>query len=156
MQQQIFTLFSKCLVLTNVTLQCCLRLCHSYAIVIVSAPKSFHSTPIVCFLHINYKVVSLTFRTLQTSQPSYLRSLLTIQPHRSVWSSSCLTLLRHPSITILKSTNQLFRVSAPQLWDKLPPHLRSPHNNITSTANTTDQWPFLRHCTLQLSLSVRT
>jgi hypothetical protein len=121
------------------------RIQNSLARAVVSAPKFTHSTPILRSLHwlkiperIHYKVISLTLKTLQTSQPSYLRSLLTIQPHRSTRSSSCLTLLRPPSISNLKSTNQSFRVSAPQLWNKLPPHLRSPPTNITSTAHTTD------------------
>jgi hypothetical protein len=118
------------------------RIQNSLARAVASAPKFTHSTPILRSLHwlkiperIHYKVISLTLKTLQTSQPSYLRSLLTIQPRRS---SSCLTLRRPPSISNLKSTNQSFSVSAPQLWNKLPPHLRSPSTNITSTAHTTD------------------
>src|SRR6218665_138252 len=47
---------------------------------------------------IEYKVISLTYNTLQSSQPSYLRQLFTIQPPRSTRSSSTLTLLR-PSVT---------------------------------------------------------
>src|SRR6218665_2448301 len=35
---------------------------------------------------IEYKVVSLTYKTLQSSQPSYLRQLFTIQPPRSTRS----------------------------------------------------------------------
>src|SRR6218665_387473 len=42
--------------------------------------------------------MSLTYNTLQPSQPSYLRQLFTIQPPRSIRSSSTLTLLR-PSVT---------------------------------------------------------
>src|SRR6218665_930803 len=45
-----------------------------------------------------HKAVSLTYKTLQSPQPSYLRQLFTIQPSRSTRSSSALTLLR-PTVT---------------------------------------------------------
>ncbi len=47
---------------------------------------------------IHYTVTALTLKPFQTSQPSYLRSLLTIQPHRSTRCSSCLTFLRPPPL----------------------------------------------------------
>src|SRR6218665_960612 len=70
---------------------------------------------------IEYKVISLTYNTLQSSQPSYLRQLFTIQPPRSTRSSSTLTLLR-PSVTSsLKFSNR--SIAVPPLWNKLPPAL---------------------------------
>src|SRR6218665_160050 len=49
--------------------------------------KHHHITPVLTSLHwlkvpqrIHYKIVSLTYSTLQTSQPSYIGQLLTIQP----------------------------------------------------------------------------
>src|SRR6218665_671942 len=66
-----------------------------------------------------YKVISLTYNTLQSSQPSYLRQLFVIQPPRSTRSSSTLTLLR-PSVTSsLKFSNRSIAVSDPPLWNKL-------------------------------------
>src|SRR6218665_2556847 len=66
--------------------------------------KHHHITPALKKLHwlkiperIEYKVISLTYNTLQSSQPSYLRQLFMIQPPRSTRSSSTLTLLR-PSV----------------------------------------------------------
>ena len=47
---------------------------------------------------IEYKVISLTYNTLKSSQPSYLRHLFTIQSSHSTRSSSTLTLLS-PSVT---------------------------------------------------------
>src|SRR6218665_2522536 len=44
------------------------------------------------------KAISLTYNTLQSPQPSYLRQMFTIQPSHSMRSSSALTLLR-PSVT---------------------------------------------------------
>src|SRR6218665_3855513 len=59
-------------------------------------PKHHHITPVLKKLHwlkiperIEYKVISLTYNTLQSSQPSlYQRQLFTIQPPRSTRSSS--------------------------------------------------------------------
>src|SRR6218665_3390331 len=93
--------------------------------------KHHHITPVLKKLHwlkiperIEYKVISLTYNTLQSSQPSYLRQLFTIQPPRSTRSSSTLTLLR-PSVTsLLKFSNHSIAVAVPPLWNKLPPAFR--------------------------------
>src|SRR6218665_1615079 len=54
---------------------------------VTKTPKHHHITPVLKKLHwlkipqrIEYKVTSLTYNTLQSSQPSYLRQLFTIQP----------------------------------------------------------------------------
>ena len=49
---------------------------------------------------IHFKVMSLTYNALQSSQPTYLRELFTIQPTRSTRSSSCLTFLEPRSLLI--------------------------------------------------------
>src|SRR6218665_2813164 len=98
---------------------------------VTKTPKHHHITPVLKKLHwlkiperIEYKVISLTYNTLQPSQPSYLRQLFTIQPPRSTRSSSTLTLLR-PSVTsLLKFSNHSIAVAVPPLWNKLPPALR--------------------------------
>ena len=86
---------------------------------------------------IEYKVISLTYNTLQSSQPSYLLQLFTIQPPRSTRSSSTLTLLR-PSVTSsLKFSNRSIAVAVPPLWNKLPPALRQmpdPSYELTRTS----------------------
>src|SRR6218665_3543672 len=70
---------------------------------VTKTPKHHQITPVLKKLHwfkmperIEYKVISLTYNTLQSSQPSYLRQLFTIQPPRSTRSSSTLTLLDRP------------------------------------------------------------
>src|SRR6218665_648430 len=111
-------------------------------------------TPVLKKIHwlkiperIEYKVISLTYNTLQSSQPSYLRQLFQIQPPRSPRSSSTLTLLR-PSVTSsLKFSNRPIAVAArlsgtnsPQHCDKCLIHptsslkplpLPSLHNSFT-------------------------
>src|SRR6218665_1815059 len=93
--------------------------------------KHHHITPVLKKLHwlkipqrIEYKVISLTYNTRQSSQPSYLRQLFTIQLPRSTLSSSTLTLLL-PSVTSsLKFSNRSIAVAVPPLLNKLLPALR--------------------------------
>src|SRR6218665_1024985 len=54
---------------------------------------------------IHFKVLSLTYNSLQSSQPTYLRELFTIQPTCSIRSSSCLTLSRPPVASHLMFSN---------------------------------------------------
>src|SRR6218665_2875987 len=96
---------------------------------VTKTPKHHHITPVIKKLHwlkiserTEYKVISLTsltYNTLQSSQPSYLRQSFTIQPPRSTRSSSTLTLLR-PSVTSsLKFSNRSIAVAVPPVLNKL-------------------------------------
>src|SRR6218665_1141518 len=74
---------------------------NSLARAVTRTPRHHHITPILKSLHwlkiperIHFKALSLTYNCLQSSQPTYLRELFTIQPTRSTRSSSCLTLSR--------------------------------------------------------------
>jgi hypothetical protein len=111
---------------------------------VTKTPKHHHITPVLKSLHwlkiperIEYKVLSLTYNTLQSSQPSYLRQLFSVQPLRSTRSSSTLTLLR-PSVTSsLKFANRSIAIAVPPLWNKLPPVLRQisdPSYELTKTS----------------------
>ena len=73
---------------------------------------------------IQYKVISVTYKLLQSSAPHYLRDLITIQSARSARSSSLVTLVHPPVQSNLKITKRSFRHAAPHLWNKLPPSLR--------------------------------
>src|SRR6218665_3777980 len=66
----------------------------------------------------------LTYNAFQTSQPSYIRQLLTIQPPWSTRSSSYLSWSRPPVPSSLKFCNRSFAYAAPTLWNGLPKHLR--------------------------------
>src|SRR6218665_298321 len=66
----------------------------------------------------HFKVLSVTYNSLQHSQPFYLRELFTTQPTRSIRSSSCLTIYRHPITSILSlssPTEPRPSVTAPRL-----------------------------------------
>src|SRR6218665_2868275 len=51
--------------------------------------------------------------------------LFTIQPTRSTRSSSCLTLSRPPVTSHLTFSKRAISVTAPRLWNDLPPELRT-------------------------------
>src|SRR6218665_1068947 len=99
---------------------------------ITRTPRHHHITPVLKSLHwlkiperIHFKVLSLTYNSLQSSQPTYLRELFTIQPTRSTRSSSCLTLSRPPVTFHLMFFNRAISITAPRLWNDLPPELRT-------------------------------
>src|SRR6218665_2556898 len=73
--------------------------------------KSLHWLKISQRIH--YKIASLTYSALQSSQPSYIRQLLTIQPPGSTRSSSYLSLSRPPVSSSLKFCNRSFAYAAP-------------------------------------------
>ena len=98
---------------------------------VTKTPKHHHITPVLKSLHwlkvpqrIHYKIVSLTYNAIQTSQPSYIRQLFTIQPSRSTRSSSYLSLSLPPVSSSLKFCNRSLVYAAPAIWNKLPKNLR--------------------------------
>ena len=123
-------------------LNCLQLLLNSTARVITKTPKFSHVSPILKSLHwlkikqrIDYKIISLTYKTLQTQQPKYLRSLLTVNNNSNTRSSSVLTLLRPPNSSRLKITNRSFSHHAPVIWNKLPLEMRQLAVHTNSQAN---------------------
>jgi len=78
---------------------------NSLALAVVKAPKFCHVTPILKSLYwlkinerIEYKLLSLTYKALITAQPTYLHSLISVQPLPcATRSSSVVTLSRPPT-----------------------------------------------------------
>ena len=106
----------------------------------MKAPKSCHITSILRSLHwlriterIEYKLLSLRYKVLTTTQPSYLHKLISIQRPRSTRSSSVVTLVRPASSSSLKITDCSFRYASPCLWNQLPLCLRQPHSGTSSS-----------------------
>jgi len=74
---------------------------------------------------------SLTYKSLKTGQPSYLRSVLSLPSRRCTQSSSLITLSR-PSLTSrLKIANNSYYRSVPVLWNSLPSDLRHVAHHVT-------------------------
>jgi len=107
---------------------------------VVKAPKSCHITPILRSLHwlritelIEYKLLSLTYNVLTTTQPPYHHNLISVQRPRSTRSSSVVTLARPPKSSSLKITDRSVRYASPCLWNQLPLSLRQPHCGTSSS-----------------------
>ena len=100
----------------------------------VKAPKSSLVTPILRPLHwlkinepIEYKLLSLTYKVLTTTQPDYLHNLISVQSSGRTRSSSVVTLARPSVSSSLQITNRYFRYASPYLWNQLPSSFRQPH-----------------------------
>jgi len=107
---------------------------------VMKAPKSCHITPILRSLHwlriterIEYKLLSLTYKVLTTTQPTYLHKLISVQRPRSTRSSSVVTLVRPPSSSSLKITDRSFHYASPCLWNWLTLSQRQPHSGTISS-----------------------
>ena len=116
---------------------------NSLARAVVKAPKSCHITPILWSLHwlrdserTEYNLLSLTDKTLSTTQPPYLHSLISVQPPCSTRSSLALvTLARPPTSLSLRITDRSFRYASPHLWNELPASVRESPNNTQRLSN---------------------
>ena len=115
---------------------------NSLARAVVKAPKSSHITPILRSLHwlkitehIEYKLLSLTYKVLTVTQPSYLHNLITVQPPRSTRSSSLVTLARPSTSCSLWITDRSFQYASPRLWNQLPASFHQPCTNLSSSAS---------------------
>ena len=105
---------------------------NSAARAVTKTPKFHHITPHLKSLHwlkitqrIQYKILSLTYKSLQYNKPSSISDLLTIQPTRSTRSSAVVTLQRPSNPSRLKISDRSFYFQAHALWNALPHHLRS-------------------------------
>ena len=84
---------------------------------------------------IEYKLLSLTYKVLTTTQPSYLYNLISVQPPRSTRSSSLVTLARPSTSSSLRITDRSFQYASPRLWNQLPAPLRQPRTNLSNSAS---------------------
>ena len=121
---------------------------NSAARAVSKTPRFTHISPILRSFHwlkidqrIQYKVLSLTYKTLQSQKPSYLYNLLNIQTNTSTRSSTSVTLQRPTVNSRLKITDRSFTHHAPVLWNSLPRDLRQPatHSSHTDVSCSTAQ-----------------
>jgi len=111
----------------------------SFARTVIKAPKSCHITPILRSLQwlriterIEYKLLSLTYKVLTTTQPPYLHNHISTQHPRSTRSLSFVTLARPLSSSSLKTTDRSFCYASPCLFNQLPLSLCKPHSGTSS------------------------
>ena len=120
---------------------------NSAARAVTKTPKFHHITPHLKSLHwlkitqrIQYKILSLTYKSLQYNKPSSISDLLTIQPTRSTRSSAVVTLQRPSNPSRLKISDRSFYFQAPVLWNALPHHLRSHSSESELSTGWMDPW----------------
>ena len=117
---------------------------NSAARAVAKHPKFHHVSPLLKSFHwlkinqrIQYKILSLTYKTLQSQQPVYLFSRLALQTKTKTRSSTAVTLLRPTVTSRLKLTNRSFTHYAPALWNTLPLEMRQPTSS-THPPNTSN------------------
>src|SRR5208282_3677078 len=93
---------------------------------------------------IPYKLISLTYSSLQHNSPIYLRRLPTIPTnHRSTRSTSVVTLFK-PSVK-LEAGKRSFSFAAPFLRNTLPKEMRQPSAGDPSVCLALTRGPFHKH-----------
>lgn len=101
--------------------------------------KFCHITPVLQSLHwlriderMKYKILSLTYKIITTSEPKYLSDLISIQKPGRTRSSKLLTLVRPTNKTHRAISQRAFQHAAPKLWNSLPSSFRLPHPDLPS------------------------
>ena len=75
---------------------------------------------------IEYKLLSLIYKVLTTSQPDYLHNLISVQSSGRTCSSATVTLARPSVSSSSQITNRSFTYASPYLWNRLPSSFRQP------------------------------
>ena len=102
------------------------RVQNTLARVVAQKPRFCHITPVLSDLHwlpvrhrISFKIATVTFRVLQSQQPSYLSSLIPrYVPARALRSSSSFSICVPPRKTTM-ATSKSFSSVAPSIWNSL-------------------------------------
>ena len=112
---------------------------NSLARAVCRTPRFTHITPVLHSLHwlkirerITYKIISLTFKALQTSQPTYLAAMVTLSVNNRTRSSKLVTLQRPPALR-RKIIDRSFFHEAPRIWNSLPASLRKPSDTVSGS-----------------------
>ena len=106
------------------------RVQNSLARAITNTSKYEHITPVLKSLHwlpvqqrIRFKLGLIVYKTLNSGQPEYLKSvLIPLTYHYSMRSSDCLCLVIPKSRTVLGE--RAFSVAGPAFWNSLPVSVR--------------------------------
>ena len=106
---------------------------NSLARAVFRCSKYAHVTPLLKSLHwlkvnerIIYKTVSLTYKSLVAPEQSYMSHLIKVKQPSTTRASKLVTLERPSIPSRCKLSNRSFQHPAPQIWNSLPPTLRTP------------------------------
>jgi len=120
------------------------------------SPRFTHISPVLKSLHwlkidqcIHYKILSITYKTVQSRKPSYLHNLLHIQSDTCTRSSTIVTLKRPTVSSRLKITDRSFTHHAPVLWNALPKEFCKPAIHFSHAIQVGSTPPLLNLSTSQ-------
>lgn len=89
-------------------------------------------TPVLSSLHwlpvrfrIDFKLVLFVFHTVNGLAPSYLSEILTVRDHGRALRSCGQLLFEVPRSRLKQWGDRSFAVTAPRLWNRLPPVIRT-------------------------------
>lgn len=107
------------------------RIQNTAARIVSGTHKYDHITPVLIDLHwlpinqrIMYKILLLTYKSLNGKAPSYLTDLLHIINFPIGLRSNDNNLLSIPATNFVRYGDRAFSHAAPSLWNKLPHHIR--------------------------------
>ena len=99
--------------------------------IVTNSSKYDHITEILKMLHwlpirqrIAFKVILLTYRSLNGTAPKYISELLTVRTHSLLLRSSSQLTLVVPPTRLKGYGDSSFTACAPRLWNSLPSHIR--------------------------------
>ena len=154
-------MFGTCQIMFQIT-KCCvwlplkkLQLIQNAAAKLIFGAKKFdHVTPILHTFHwlpiqlrIIFKVLLLTYKSLNGYGPIYLQDLLTLyQPSRCLRSSSAPLLLDVPKCMLKTYGERRFGVFASVQWNMLPVEIRT-SDSVSSFKSRLKTHLFLQHFT---------
>ena len=118
---------------------------NSLARTVANTPKYSHITPVLKSLHslkieqrTQYKLISLTYNIVTTSQPTYLyviSSLFKLTFNTRSLLSHLLVHLPPRPLRSLTSIDRSFQYASPHLWNQLPFSLREPVSPLYAYLN---------------------
>ena len=114
-------------------LLCRLQKVQNNAARVVSGTKKYdHITPVLIDLHwqpirkrIEFKILLLTFKSMQGCAPLYLRELLVKQANIRTLRSNTKNLLQIPLTNLKRFGDRAFCAYAPRLWNELPDNIKA-------------------------------
>jgi len=107
-------------------------LLNSAARLLENCKRKDHISPILHRLkwlpiesRIQYKILIITYKTLQSKSPLYLKDLLVVHKPQRILRSDSNTSLVPPSTNLKTIGDRAFAAAAPKLWNTLPPNIRN-------------------------------
>ena len=100
--------------------------------VVTRSPRFSRSVPLLKSLHyrIIFKICTIAYQTLSSTQPAYLNSMLTPARNSRQLRSTCSNPLYIPRVKT-KAGTRAFSVAAPTVWNSLPASVKSEGNIVS-------------------------